>query len=90
MISHVNSDIIRHGCVSDQGPKPGKKRKLKCLEDEYFDLGDGYDDNDPFIDNTEAVRFFLNYCTCHCVRQIEVACSVFHGHMISRCSLLIL
>ena len=58
MINHVNSDIIRHGCVSDQGPKPGKKRKLKCLEDEYFDLGDGYDENDPFIDNTEAVRFF--------------------------------
>lgn len=88
MINHVNSDIIRHGCVSDQGPKPGKKRKLKCLEDEYFDLGDGYDENDPFIDNTEAVRFKKNIIVP--VRQIELACSVFHGHMISRCSQLIL
>ncbi|XP_076446639.1 uncharacterized protein LOC143284004 isoform X2 [Babylonia areolata] len=36
------------------GPKPSKKkRKLKCLEDDYYDLGDGYDETDPFIDNTE-------------------------------------
>ncbi|XP_070196870.1 ubinuclein-1-like isoform X2 [Littorina saxatilis] len=48
------------------GPKPGKKtgkkRKLKCLEDEYFDLGDGYDVDDPFIDNTEAYDEVVPSC----------------------------
>lgn len=30
----------------------GKKRKY----DDYVDLGAGYDENDSFIDNTDAVR----------------------------------
>ncbi|KAK7485938.1 hypothetical protein BaRGS_00022804 [Batillaria attramentaria] len=42
------------------GPKP--KKKLKCLEDEYYDLGEGYDENDPFIDNTEAYDEVVPSC----------------------------
>jgi len=42
-----------------QGSKPGKKHKLnyrqKCEIQDLVDLGDGYDETDPFVDNTEAV-----------------------------------
>lgn len=42
-----------------QGSKPGKKHKLnyrqKCEIRDLVDLGDGYDETDTFIDNTEAV-----------------------------------
>ena len=40
-----------------QGPKTaysGKKKRTREMDD-YYDLGDGYDIDDPFIDNTEAV-----------------------------------
>ncbi|GFN78051.1 ubinuclein-2 [Plakobranchus ocellatus] len=38
------------------GPKSansGKKKRTQSMDD-YYDLGDGYDVDDPFIDNTEA------------------------------------
>ncbi|KAL8558303.1 hypothetical protein ACOMHN_059550 [Nucella lapillus] len=45
------------------GPRSeGKKRKLKCVEDDYYDLGDGYDENDTFIDNTEAYDEVIPSC----------------------------
>ncbi|XP_033743375.1 ubinuclein-2-like isoform X2 [Pecten maximus] len=34
------------------GPKPGTKKKRPVIE--MVDLGEGYDENDPFIDNSEA------------------------------------
>jgi len=48
-----------------QGSKPGKKHKLnyrqKCEIRDLVDLGDGYDETDPFVDNTEAVCVMLLY-----------------------------
>ena len=42
-----------------QSSKPGKKHKLNYRQKreirDLVDLGDGYDENDPFVDNTEAV-----------------------------------
>ena len=35
------------------------KRKRTTEMDDFYDLGDGYDSDDPFIDNTEAVRFLF-------------------------------
>jgi len=35
------------------GPKPTKKKKVARVQD-LVDLGEGYDENDPFIDNSEA------------------------------------
>jgi len=46
-----------------QGLKPAKKHKLnyrqKCEIRDLVDLGDGYDETDTFIDNTEAVCIVL-------------------------------
>ena len=33
----------------------GKKKKNKDYLEDLVDLGDGYDENDTFIDNSEAV-----------------------------------
>lgn len=41
-------------CTSLQGKSYGGGGRNKLL-----DLGDGYDTEDSFIDNEEAVRFFL-------------------------------
>ena len=42
-----------------QKPKMGKKkRKNKDFLEDLVDLGDGYDENDTFIDNSEAVSIF--------------------------------
>ena len=40
-----------------QGPKPGKKSKKQRFHhvSDMVDLGDGYDETDAFIDNSEAV-----------------------------------
>jgi hypothetical protein len=35
----------------------GSKKKKKKKNEQYVDLGAGYDDNDSFIDNTDAVSF---------------------------------
>ena len=35
-----------------------KKRKNKDFLEDLVDLGDGYDENDTFIDNSEAVSIF--------------------------------
>jgi ubinuclein len=35
---------------------PATKKKKSRKYDEYVDLGAGYDENDPFIDNTDAVN----------------------------------
>ena len=35
---------------------PAAKKKKSRKYDDYVDLGAGYDENDPFIDNTDAVR----------------------------------
>jgi len=34
---------------------PASKKKKSRKYDDYVDLGAGYDENDPFIDNTDAV-----------------------------------
>ena len=51
-----------------QGSKPGKKHKLnyrqKCEIQDLVDLGDGYDETDPFVDNTEAVCIIV-LLTCY-------------------------
>lgn len=42
-----------------KGPKAmqsGKKQRTQEMDD-FYDMGDGYDEDDPFIDNTEFVRF---------------------------------
>ncbi len=38
---------------------PASKKKKSRKYDEYVDLGAGYDENDPFIDNTDAVNLIL-------------------------------
>lgn len=40
--------------VLAKGGPVGKKKKSKKYDD-YVDLGAGYDETDPFIDNTDAV-----------------------------------
>lgn len=42
-----------------QGLPTGKKKKSRKYDD-YVDLGAGYDETDPFIDNTDAVRFLIH------------------------------
>lgn len=41
--------------VSIQGAPVAKKKKSRKYDD-YVDLGAGYDETDPFIDNTDAVK----------------------------------
>ena len=38
---------------------PVEKKKKSRKYDDYIDLGAGYDENDPFIDNTDAVIEFI-------------------------------
>ena len=45
-----------------KGLPVAKKKKSKKYDD-YVDLGAGYDENDPFIDNTDAVVEPLLYIT---------------------------
>jgi hypothetical protein len=42
-----------------QKPSTGKKKKKRKWQDNYYleQLGEGYDENDTFIDNSEAVSF---------------------------------
>ncbi|CAL1540549.1 unnamed protein product, partial [Lymnaea stagnalis] len=53
-----NSDVaaIAQRFEAKYGPKsnPAGKKKWTQDMDDYYDLGDGYDEDDPFIDNTEA------------------------------------
>jgi len=46
-----------------QASKPSKKHKLNYQQEheirDLVDLGDGYDETDAFIDNTEAVCIVL-------------------------------
>ena len=43
-----------------KAPSKLKKKKQKYSRiQEFVDLGDGYDNDDPFIDNTEAVSLVL-------------------------------
>ena len=42
-------------CFMFQKPKMGKKKRNKEFLEDLVDLGDGYDENDTFIDNSEAV-----------------------------------
>lgn len=44
----------------------GKKGKSKS----YAELGAGYDDDDPFIDNTEAVSFNIIFFFVKCTRGL--------------------
>lgn len=50
----------------------GKKGKSKS----YAELGAGYDENDPFIDNTEAVSFNIMF-SLFSVQEVFYAWSVF-------------
>ena len=40
---------------------PVEKKKKSRKYDDYIDLGAGYDNDDPFIDNTDAVMPFLGF-----------------------------
>ena len=42
-------------CFMLQKPKMGKKKRNKEYLEDLVNLGDGYDENDTFIDNSEAV-----------------------------------
>lgn len=37
------------------GPAPTPKKKKKKYKGDWADVGAGYDENDSFIDNTDAV-----------------------------------
>lgn len=47
--------IYHQGSSSTYGRSKGR-----CKQDDYADIGAGYDENDSFIDNTDGVR--LDYC----------------------------
>lgn len=46
-----------------QGGKSTYGRKGKTKQDDFADIGAGYDENDSFIDNTDGVCFY-QYLYC--------------------------
>ena len=50
---------MTHYCHVAQKPEGKKKKKKKWRDNDYLGyLGDGYDESDTFIDNSEAVRTY--------------------------------
>lgn len=56
---HITTITIMVKSDLSQGLPTGKKKKSRKYDD-YVDLGAGYDETDPFIDNTDAVRFSIH------------------------------
>lgn len=58
MLYHFKNLVTNQLSLYFQNPKNTKWKKKHGRIQDYVDLGDGYDENDEFIDNSEAVSLF--------------------------------